>query len=467
MMTHKNFSNFDFLRDINQPLYAAIVRAESLSRIDFIDCGHKSRQACEIFINSVLKDKGLDGKISGDLFTKISTLQDETLLKQSGYLKGSQSLSAKPILPDIGSVDFVSNSGKTNLDCNYYDFLRRFGNACSHPEQKPYDPKINFSNVVKCLQGYMLLFYNYYSSQISEDEDLFDADSMPIGQFYIDRSFAPNDKSRSKCKREFWGHSLDTRQNIAYYVILRLYDKNDVNNNFLLRNSDVFTEASREAISGIPEGMTSFQTIAGLDNTASSFYITAHLFRYEPLPLSSELLKNISIQQRVRLCLDIASCFNNLHNASEPIYHRMLTYDSIVVCNFKNVLIPYVIKFDYGKMSDEDQYKTVFKETKRAEQYILKDQSLTKYLAPEWNTISDSSTVDWSKIDIYSLGVLFSDILAGRFDSNLISFEELEDLDLSDNLLDTIDMMTSESISARSSIESVQRVFQEELLRWK
>ncbi len=461
-----NFSNFNFLQCVNQNLFSIIKEAESLAHTKFTDCGQKSRQACELFIDSILRKKGLSQKITGELSTKISLLQDEDYLKKIGYLKDDQSLSSNPILPDLGTVDFVTNSGKIKSGCDYYTFLRQFGNTCSHYKDEPYYPRIDFSNVTKCLQGYRLLFSKYYANQIPKGIGPFKADLMPIEEFYIISSSVPQDQARSKCKREFWGYSLDDRLNVGYYSILRLYDKADVDSNFMLRNSDVFLEASKETISGIPEGMTSFRTIAGTDSSSTSFYITAHLFRFEPKPLSSDLLSVTSLKQRLELCIGIASCFNNLHNADTPIYHRLLTYDSVVVCRFKEKLIPYVIKFDYGKLSISSQYKTVFQEAKQAELNIQKEKSLTKYLAPEWNSISDSDSFNWEKIDIYSLGVLFSDILAARFGGELISFDELEDLNLSDDLLDTLDMMTSENADLRSNLEYVLLVLQEEVKRW-
>ena len=460
-----NYSNFNFLQSINQPLFSTIKDAESMARTNFVGCGQMSRKAYEMFIDSVLINHGLSSQITGDLFNKIKSLKDESLLIQIGYLSSGQRLADNPILPDLGNVDFIDNSGKTKT-CDYYNYLRKFGNACSHSKKEPYNPKIMFSNVVKCLKGYRLLFSRYYSGQINSSIGSFNADLMPIERFYITSATVPSDQNRSKCKKEFTGYSLEARKNISYYAILRQYDKNDVNNNFMLRNSDVFLEASRETISGIPEGMTSFQTIVGLDSNSSTFYITAHLFRFEPKPLSPNLLKDTSIKQRLELCSGIASCFFNLHNADDPIYHRLLTYDSIVVCNFKDKFIPYVIKFDYGKITLSEQYMTVFQQTKQAELNIQKEKSLTKYLAPEWSRISTTETVDWEKIDIYSLGVLFSDILVGRFDGSLVSFDELEEMDLSDDLLDMIDLMTSEKISARCNLEYVQSVLAEELKKW-
>ncbi len=466
MTTIENFSNFNFLQNINKPLFAAIKEAESMSRTNFVDCGHKSRKACELFIDSVLRKKGLDNQITGDLFNKISSLRDEFYLKQIGYLKQDMNLTDHPILPELGKVKFVKNSGESTT-CDYYDYLRRFGNACSHSEQKSYDPKIMFNNVVKCLMGYRLLFSKYYSKQIHDPIGTFEADLMPIDNFYINKASVPADQNRSKCNKEFFGYSLDSRNNISYYAILRQYDKTDVDNNFMLRNSDVFLEASRETISGIPEGMTSFQTIVGLDNQTSSFYITAHLFRFKPMPLTQELLKGTSIKNRIELCSGIAACFYNLHNAEDPIYHRLLTYDSIVVCNFKGSLIPYIVKFDYGKLTALDQYMTVFQQAKHAEQNLQKEKGLTKYLAPEWSRISSTESVEWDKVDVYSLGVLFSDILIGRFERSLASFEELEEIGLSNDLLDMLDTMTSENISSRGNLEYVKLVLEEELKNWK
>ena len=466
MTERTNFSNFSFLQIINAPLFQLIQEAESYARTDFVACGHKSRNACDVFIDSVIRKKGLENEITGDLFTKISSLRDEELLKSIGFLAAEQNLSDTPILPELGTVDYLAESGKTIYKYDYYDFLRRFGNACSHPKKNRSDPKVVFSNVIKCLKGYRLLFIRYYSRQVPKNIEHFKEDLMPIDKYYITSSRIPDDQYRSKCEREFWGYTLNDRKQVSYYAILRLYNKDDVDRNFMLRNSDVFIEASRDTISGIPDGMTSFQTVVGLDNAASSFYITAHLFRYEPKPLNQKLLLNTTMKQRLELCYGIANCFYNLHNSEEPIYHRLLTYDSVVVCNIKNQMVPYVIKFDYGKFAQSDQYETVFQQTVQAEKKIQKEKSLIKYLAPEWINVTDTNTVDWEKIDIYSLGVLFSDILAGRFDGTIVSFDELEELNLSDDILDMIDMMTSENATLRCNIEYIQLVLQEELKSW-
>lgn len=461
-----DFSNYNFLKGINDPLFEAILQAERMARIDYVDCGHKSRKACEIFINCVLNNKRLTETITGDLSSKISSLRNPAQLRQAGYQPPGHVLTKNAILPDLGTVDFLTNSGRESTS-DYYDFIRKFGNECSHLEQKPHDPKVIFENVIKCLQGCHLLFSLYYAKQIRRNVGSFKENLMPIGQFYITESYTPSDKPRSKCNREYNGYLLNDRKTISYYAILRQYNKKDVDRNFLLRNSDVFLEASREAVTGIPQGMTSFRTIVGLNRRSSKFYITAHLFRYEPHPLSQRLLEGTSVKQRLELCAELASCFNNLHNADEPIYHRLLTYESIVVCIYKKRLIPYVVKFDYGKLTTPGSYSTVYIQAKQAEAEIFKNGSLTKYLAPEWESISNSKRANWEKIDIYSLGVLFSDILAGRFDSSLVTRNELRNLGLSDDLLEELDLMTSEKKSKRICTEEIHLFLKEELRKYR
>ena len=472
----EKFSNFNFLHGVNEPLFKSIFKAERLARTNFRECGHITREAYEIFINAVLKKAKLADKVAGDLSLKIKSLRNPKELKAAGYLSAGQTLSKNIILPDLGTVDYTNNMGK-RVNEDYYDFLRKFGNACSHSKSELSDPKETFENVEKCLQGFHLLFSQYYEK--GKKAGTFNAGKMPIGEYYITKSYVPDDKNRSKCKREYLGYILrenkgDQRhsenQYISYHAILRQYNKEDVDSNFLLRNSDVFLEASRSAIYGAPPGMTDFRTVVGLDNPESSFYITAHLFWHEPQPLYQHLLAGTSLKQRLELCSALASCFYNLHNADEPIYHRLLTYESIVVCKFNNRLIPYVIKFDYGKLTSAKSkpYTTVFIQAQQAEASIQKGKSLTKYLAPEWKDISADKKVDWEKIDIYSLGVLFSDILVGRFDSALVTKNKLTIRNrLSDDLLDELSLMTSEKISNRNSVEYIQLALNEELRKYK
>ena len=60
MMTE---GNFGFIYSINRNLYNKLYSAEMNSRIDFNRCGQDCRSALEIFINTIIKKKGLENQL--------------------------------------------------------------------------------------------------------------------------------------------------------------------------------------------------------------------------------------------------------------------------------------------------------------------------------------------------------------------------------------------------------------------
>ena len=93
----------------------------------------------------------------------------------------------------------------------------------------------------------------------------------------------------------------------------------------------------------------------------------------------------------------------------------------------------------------------------------INERKLSKYISPEWEAMESIETVDWAKVDIFSLGILFSDILMGKISENPVSIDDLEELDLSEELLDLLDLMRADDPSARFGIRDVKDIFDDEL----
>lgn len=398
------------------------------------------------------------------LFEKIKLLRDETFLRGTGYLSSDEDLKDKPILPSIGIVK-MTNEGGSSYEIDYYDFLKRFGNACSHAGENPTNVRVDYEHVYKCLKGYHLFLRKYYSKRISKDTPDFIEEFMPIDEYYIEESYVPRDTFRSKCIREYFSYTLDSKGSKAFYAILRLYNKEDLNEEFILRNTDAFVEASKMSISSVPEGMTGMRELIPYNNKESTFYIIAYRFNRKPEKLRESLLKNMELDKRVMICKRIADCFYNLHRSDVPIYHRMLTDESLYLCDFGQRWEPYIIKFDFAKIVFEDDLRTVIQQAISAKDR-LQDLKQIKYLAPEWANIQGTSNTDWDKIDIYSMGILFADILGAKIGVRATDIEELEELDVSDELLDLIDYMGADSPEFRPDIKEVLSVLTEEVMLW-
>lgn len=457
--------NFSFLYNINKPLYEKLHSAEMYSRIDFNRCGQDCRSALEIFINTALDKYGLTDRCEGlELFRKVDNLRREGFLKSNGFLKSDESIEDKYILPPLGNVNF-EREDKSKSSMDYWDYLRRYGNRGSHITVRPSDPRQTYRNSVKCLKGFYLALKKFYKSQVSASLGDFDEYKMPIGEYCVYDSYIPSDEVRSKCKREFLAYTKDENGEKSFYAILRLYNKQDADDTFMLRNQKCFTEAAKMSLTSVPEGMTRLRELVPKDSENSTFYIISYIFNQEPHPLSDSILSSMGLAQRIKLCGRIVNCLENLHTSPIPIFHRMLNYECVYVCEIRNEWIPYIIKFDYAKIISDAPIGTVFVDAVKAKGK-LQELKLNKYLPPEWDILTqDAGDKEWSKVDIYSLGILCADILKGKIENQIVPIEELEVLDLSDELLDTLDIMRADDPNERWDIDDIKDIFDEEYRR--
>lgn len=454
--------NFWFMKIINPDIYENLYEGEKNAMTDFRKSGSMTRDAMEAIISTIIREHGLEKKISGTLFEKISFLQNEGDLRKVGYLSSGERLKDKPILPDLGRIKFRYENG-TSDETDYYTYMRKFGNSCSHNNIEKGDIKIDYTHVINCLKCYHLFMRKYYSKRISKNTPPFNETLMPIDNYRIQDSYVPTDSNRSKCNKEFVGY-LQGSTGRSSYAILRLYNKSDLNEKFILRNAETFQEASSYSIS-TPEGMAQMREVANYNDSKSSFYIIAYEFNREPQKLTTKILKGMDIGKRVKMCKRIADCFYDLHKSEIPIYHRMLSYESIYVCDYKKEWVPYIIKFDFAKIQSTEKGTVVLDALKAKER--IDEAKQIKYFAPEWMSTEDPKNLDWEKMDIYSLGVLFCDILSAKINMSLIDIDELEKFELSDDLLDLLDKMTSETPSFRCDMEEVQIVLEEEARNWR
>ncbi len=453
--------NFEFMKIISPDLWEELYQVERRARLNISDSGQHSRKALELIVQILCTDHGLTSySRSMNLGEKLSLLQSEWQLREAGYLAEEEKLADKPICPELGMVQVRYENGDVR-NKDYYTFLREFGNACSHTEARPYAPAICYDNVVKCLKGCHQLLRKYYRKRIALDTPVFDEYKMPIDKYDIYDSAVPGDSNRSHCEREFYGYILDSAGEKNFYAILRLYNKAHVTDYFLQRNHKCFSVASKASISSVPQGMTKMYELTPVNSKHTGFYIICYEFNREPFALSDAILKKMTAKQRIRMCSRIADCIYELHTSETPIEHRMLTYESIYTCQVRDEWVPYVIKFDFAKIESPSVMRTVIDNAMKAKDR-MKENRINKYLPPEWAVITDIKKVDWRKVDIYSLGILFSDILYGRIHEVPVPLEELEEQGVSDVLLDLLDLMRAEDPASRFAIDDVKEILNEE-----
>lgn len=458
-MTYNKYSNFAFLYPFNPELYDRFYKAECLARINYRRSGRAVRDALEEFVKGVSQAKHITSymETKSTLSQKLIALQSVQEMRAAGYLGPSQTFLDNPLLPRMETIEVPLENGRIEK-MKTLDFLRKFGNTCSHPEIKPTNPKICYSNVVYCLRGCQLLLQRYYKDRLPEKMQGFNKDLMPIDKYVVYKAGIPADKERSKCIMEYLAYEPDDDGTPDRYLLIREYDRNNSDSTFMLRNQTCFNTASKQTRYGVA-GMAQLQEITPRNSADSDRYLICYIFNREPHPLSNEILREMDLDQRMELCCGIVRCLDNLHNTKVPIFHRMLSYESIYVCKFEDEWYPFIVKFDYAKIVTSKQIGTVFMSAVESQNYLRK-QGREKYLPPEWVQISEGTVhADWAKVDVYSLGILFCDILSGAFSGKRVDLDDLEDMGVPELVLDVLDGMLSESPARRYSMKEVREVF--------
>ena len=473
-------SNFAFLEKLNPEAYQCLYKAESQVRIDY-NIGNNVRKALEAIIYELLRERKLSEKAEKaarsecrkwDLFDKIYALQNTQFLTKMGWLKQGQKVSQRPFLPPLGTISYMKEDHTADKS-DGYTFLRRFGNQDSHIKNPAdTDPKIqvlsDYPHAIRALKVIYKLLYQIYQGRVEGLSKEFHEEYMPIGSFHVDKAYVPNDQKWSGCKTEFLAHhDSDGDERNRSYAILRLYEKDTERREFLKHKIDAIHRIKDLTPYGI-RGMSEIREICPMNNP-SPFYIIAYIFPHEPIPLSDALLQSITMKNRLQICTQVCYCLKELHDLNPPIYYRMLSYDSIYLCNYsqgeQKRWAPYLANFDFAKIIENDGV-TVLPEANDSLTEI-REQKRKKYIPPQthrWETYTDR---EWRSVDVYSLGMLFADILSGKIQQDLGEdvFEKLEE-DLSDEFLSFIEKMVSDRAEDRPDTEDVLSAVRKEDASW-
>ncbi len=471
-------SNFEFIKDTFPETYRHLAEAERNVRISQVIDVRKA-------LESLVKERvGLAN--AGWLFSKYArinnikapniSLDNQLSICLSKELLGQLGWEDDvPLLPDIaGTTQCELLNGKMK-GLSAYKFLRRYGNSSSHIEgKKNLDVfiKIDYDISIKALAVFHRIFVKIIKNlkkEVPAFQD-FNEEMMPIrGQehlYYIDEAGVPTDAPMSKCQIEFNAHFKRSGSRAGVqYALIRQYDKKDVDTTFLLRNVDTVQKTQDELIDALPPCMVRPVEISTIENQGSPFYIVAYHFQEKPHALSNELLQSLDMKSRLSICMELAQCMAELHQMG--IYHRLLSHASVYVCDYRSRgkgWKPHLVKFDFAKL-EQNQMGTVLPWVQEAKNN-LEDESIKKYIS-----LNDWKYDRWEKADIYSLGILFCDILSGRINKNRAQMEEamgkvFASRQLSDTVADFLERIIDDVAESRPSAAEIQRVMETEMSKW-
>lgn len=464
--------NFEFVKKFDNEIYTLISDGEKNLKIHVPFAGKALREAFERFIKYiVMKYPGIDKGIKAETGKKFVSLHERIKFLSSQEMIDKYNINCKALELTPLSVDdvlwcvrddkrarrefqnpYLAKTIKTDAD-----YVRKIGNDCTHEDMKERTLKRTYTNVLDGYKYFYQILKNYFCK--TNGLPAFDADIVPIGNYYIESSCIPSDYASTHCRHEYLAKAIasDNIGKTRYeWAIIREYSKENMDSNFLERGLDAQICADT-GISGAPTGMAMVQPITRIDDENAPFYIIAYLFKRRPYPLA-EVIDRLTDENKYDICIRIADCFRNLHNSEIPIYHRMLNYNCIYLCDFTdtryNMWLPAVTKFNFSKVEDACAL-TVITNLTNAMPWLSPEEA--KYTSPEWK--SNPLKSNWEKVDVYAMGVLFADIIGGKIMKCLDDFGKLDGFadTVNESILILIDDMTSEDIYDRPNAEEIYR----------
>ena len=472
--------NNQFLAEFNETIYEHMCKAEENVYLNAYETSQALRVVLTKLVEGIIiRDSVNKAEISisqkkylnGDTKKELSLFENIRVIEDvfRRNRDNPNGLSRMRILPEVsfGRVKSMEKKSYSRVD-----FVRIFANNGPHDIEKE-KIRANPNNAIIAIESMHMILVEYCRTCGYSVPDRFDSSKLPIGKYYVDRKYTPVDTVWSKCKREYYCHFYTgSNHKKKQYAILREYKRSDFaeDRNFIARNNDIYGELilnSGATLARVCE-------LNDFSRDVNSSYFIVYEFSCEPFPLGSKFFKkhDLSIKDRLLICTNLINSVQKLHNSNPPIYHRDLTYDSIMMCDYSGNnqgWIPIITKFNFAKM-DADDVGTVIGNLKAAED--LQDEKnafmkMTKYKIDEIN-----EDTDWAKFDIYSLGTLIVDILSQNILTNKVTPEQLDEIGSAlflkpdSKTLATLEGMISEAVFRRPCIDDVKIVFDKELARW-
>lgn len=448
-------AQFAFVEKYDKDLYEDyLVGLEKDSRLRVDTCAHDLRCALERLVKLVMQKCNVDDndlrdayreiakgdrKNKWDLANKMAALNAPVIWKKLGRKTSP--------LPAVSQTRLLYQNGEYKFE-NAYEGLRNFGNAGSHDGQiRRNEPRLTYDNLVHCLAKLHDLLKSFFNAKEAAP---FNADLMDIGEYSITESLGnPSDGKRTRCMHEYLGVRESGARGAVRYAILRQYLRGDVTEELLKHNMDFRDAVTEDDPDDAPRGL--IRDVRLLEAGVSEFSIVAYEFRHKPLRLR-DALPQLSQEERLQLCGEIATCFQELHERKPAFYHRLLTHESVYVCDLGKDGVhkwrPY-IKFDFGKIMTGDANFTVLGDALRAKERV-REKEVEKYISMDaWDQ------QDWEYADCWALSVLFGDILCGEIRSRVAEMSDIEKAGYGQKIAEMVDDLMRGTVGAGEAVAAL------------
>lgn len=419
--------NFYFVSRFDEELYGHLCQAERNAVLNLKAGGTELRAALEVFMK---KAAGSDGQ--------------------------------KELSPGAKTVDYENyfkDHPELAVDAGLFRQIRIIENVFHHTGNKKNSSARTYDSLCKGLEYMYILLHKYYRQQNPDYMKKFSSrsynpDIQPYGDKLVCSVIETSDSTACEkqvlcCSRS--GRNADKR----HYYLLRIYREADTSEG-AIRDEKVLESLWGGSLKDYPN-IVRYNPIHveynGDAKEREKKYIIAYDFGYfKPCPLNPEMIRNLTLEQKLTIMHDAAAGVQVLHR--EGIFHRNIQPDSIFVFFDKksdNVQAK-LVGFEYAKIKGDSA--TVIKSV--TQHYQNRPTSFySTTMRQALNNYSKVQNLDWSKEDIYSLGAIFYFILEETPPMPNIRNYTFRNKQVSENLKALIKSMLSPNVRSRPGIEQV------------
>ncbi len=410
--------NFQFIKDVRPDLYQLCYEAEKRAKTEPNGCVLKLRKALERFIKWIcsINEIPIHNKDLHDLIV-------------SAYRNG-----------------VIQNRYQS-----YCHEIRKLGNLQAHSDYEAGNveqEQVPVNKAIDMVKKFHDTVKNYFEdNNLAENIANYDDDFIPLGDYLpikvLEREAYEACEKKYLCLK----YNPNTESNIK--CIIRQFKKDfEKDLGFLLR--DMYTLERRWYNEPVPQNIVKYNYISV--QTDNTLIFTCYELSSNAEKLNRQLLQNLDTRTRLEIIRGIANGIYELHLNEEPIVHRYLMPASIYLIKMKDGrFIPKICNFEYAKIPNPSN------ETMGAR---VANRATDPFKAPESN--NTDSNITWSKMDIYSLGVLVFYIM-GLDITGIKKPARLKDCSLSNEFVNMVGKMISNNPCNRPEIQEVYHVVDKEV----
>nr|WP_309098417.1 hypothetical protein [Fredinandcohnia onubensis] len=419
--------HFEIIRSLHEEFYQTCVLMEKNAKTNPTTAAFQMRRSLEYFLKWFLQ------------YNKLS-YTDET---------------GRPLTPEkMIQRGFEANKLLRHQSSTLHQ-IRRYTNPYAHtPDLDKVAEPARIHDVLKYMKQFHSLVIGYlrYRRIIKQSFEL-NEDLVMINDFQPIRLIDINEYEEG-CTKKYYCKQVDPNTQMVTYHVIREFMRDNQQEasaqEFLTRDLLALEQRWQDR-RHIPQHIVRHQKIElELNN---KLFFTCYELSDVDKNLTEINIGTLSLQDRLTLIEGTAKGIRELHGGKTPMYHRALTPSSIYVQYEDGELFDVKIgNFEYTKLPDGTAVTMKSKVINR---------NKDPFRAPELDKKMDLD--DWSKADIYSLGMLILYFFGFQGYEAIFQVEELSQVGFSDDFIDLVAQMTNQSYEFRPTITEVTDVINREV----